>query len=86
MHPIIWLLSFIPRSHFACQALQVMRLAGSIDSSLPSVQAHLQGYGAVDPVMGMTALFSAIVGSFAPADVVVNPFDWARFLSGAEFA
>ena len=34
--------------------------------------------------MGLTALCSAIVGSFAPSNVIMNPFDWGRFLSGRQ--
>ena len=44
--------------------------------------SHMQGYGAVNPVAGLTALCSAIAGLRIPPNVVMNPFDWERFLSG----
>lgn len=46
----------------------------------------MQGYGAVHPVLGLSALCSAIAGLQTPLNVVVNPFDWGRLLSGMALA
>ena len=46
----------------------------------------MQGYGAVHPVLGLTGLCSAIAGLQTLPNVVVNPFDWGRFLSGMVLA
>jgi hypothetical protein len=42
----------------------------------------MQGYGAVSPAMGLSALCAALTGRQAHAAVVVNPFQWKVFLSG----
>ena len=42
----------------------------------------MQGYGAVSPAIGLSALCAALTGCQAHAAVVVNPFQWKVFLSG----
>ncbi len=47
-----------------------------------------QGYGALQPAVGLTALSSLLQGacntSTSPAVVMASPFVWDKFLSGVQ--